>query len=223
MCASRPGGRGSKRFCSHARGEGRCRGMTLIELVVFIVIVSVGVVGMLSVLNIAVFNSADPMVRKQLLSIAEALLEEVEMQPFTYCDQSDGNWATATAATTAGGCAVFESLGAEAGQQRVPPDPANRFNHVTDYHDLSLAPPISDINGNAATAPEGYSANITVVPEALGGIASADCGAANDCSAMNVVRIRVEVCRAAACPSVIGDSIVLEGYRARAWPNDLPW
>lgn len=196
-------------------------GLTLIELVVFIVIVSVGLIGALSVLNITVFHSADPMVRKQMLSIAEALLEEVEMQPFTYCDQSDAGWATATAATTAGGCTTLEQLGAEGGQVRV--STTNRFNHVTDYHNLSLASPITDINGNAIAAPAGYSAKITVVPEALGTIASANCALTSDCSAMNAVRIRVEVCQVATCPSAVGESIVLEGYRARAWPNDQPW
>lgn len=207
----------------------RMAGLTLVELIVFIVIVSVGLVGVLTVLNFTVFRSADPMVRKQMLSIAEALLEEVEMQPFTYCDQSDAGWATATAATTAGGCAVLEALGPENSQSRV--SATNRFNHVTDYHNLGLGldlgsdpvSPITDINGNAIAAPAGYSARITVVPEALGTIASADCAAANDCSAMNAVRIRVEVCQAANCPSVLGERIVLEGYRARAWPNDQPW
>lgn len=54
----------------------RCsRGLTLIELVVFIVIVSVGIAGVLSSLNVSVMHSADPLQPKQALAVAEATLE----------------------------------------------------------------------------------------------------------------------------------------------------
>lgn len=52
-------------------------GVTLIELVIFIVIISVGLVGILSVMNVTTRNSADPMVRKQAMAMAEAVLEEI--------------------------------------------------------------------------------------------------------------------------------------------------
>lgn len=58
------------------------RGLTLIELVMFIVIVSVGVAGILLVLNVTVRGSADPMVRKQALAVAEALMDEVLSKEF---------------------------------------------------------------------------------------------------------------------------------------------
>ena len=61
----------------------RQRGITLIELIVFIVIVSVALVGVLSVLNVTARSGADPMIRKQMLAIAEALLEEVQSKPYT--------------------------------------------------------------------------------------------------------------------------------------------
>ena len=61
----------------------RQRGVTLIELIVFIVIVSVGLVGILSVLNLTTRSSADPLIRKQMLAIAEGLLDEVAAQPLT--------------------------------------------------------------------------------------------------------------------------------------------
>lgn len=56
--------------------------MTLIELIMFIVIVSVGVAGILSVMNVTVKSSADPMVRKQALAMAEAILDEVLAKDF---------------------------------------------------------------------------------------------------------------------------------------------
>lgn len=58
--------------------------MTLIELVMFIVIVSVGIAGILSVMNVVVKSSADPMVRKQAIAFADAVLEEVLTK--AYCD-----------------------------------------------------------------------------------------------------------------------------------------
>ncbi len=52
-------------------------GLTLIELVVFIVIVSIGVAGILLVMNTTVKSSADPMLRKQAAAMADAVMEEV--------------------------------------------------------------------------------------------------------------------------------------------------
>jgi MSHA pilin protein MshD len=56
-------------------------GITLIEVLVFIVVVSVGVVGLLSTFQITVKSSADPMVQKQLVAVAESLLDEILAQP----------------------------------------------------------------------------------------------------------------------------------------------
>ncbi|NBX20052.1 type IV pilus modification PilV family protein [Rhodoferax mekongensis] len=55
----------------------RHSGFTLIELIIFIVVVSAGLAGILSVMNTSVKSSADPMVRKQAIAIAESVLEEV--------------------------------------------------------------------------------------------------------------------------------------------------
>lgn len=58
------------------------RGFTLIELIIFIVVVSVGLVGILKVMDVTVKSSADPMVRKQTVAIAESLLEEILLKEF---------------------------------------------------------------------------------------------------------------------------------------------
>lgn len=52
-------------------------GLSLIELIIFVVIVSVALVGVLSVLNVTVKSSADPVIRKQALALAEAMLDEI--------------------------------------------------------------------------------------------------------------------------------------------------
>ena len=55
----------------------RQRGFTLIELIIFIVVVSAGMAGILSVMNTVVKSSADPMVRKQAMALADSILEEI--------------------------------------------------------------------------------------------------------------------------------------------------
>jgi len=55
----------------------------------FIVIVGAAVAGIIGMIGIATQSSADPLIRKQALSIAEAMLEEVRLQPFTLCDADE--------------------------------------------------------------------------------------------------------------------------------------
>ncbi len=56
------------------------RGVSLIELIMFIVIISIAVAGILLVMNKVTSHSADTLLRKQALAIAESLLEEIELQ-----------------------------------------------------------------------------------------------------------------------------------------------
>lgn len=190
------------------------RGLTLIELIIFIIVVSVALTGVLTVLNVTVRRSADPMISKQMLSIAEALLEEVQMHAFTYCDPNDAN--AATAASTAGCATTQEALGPEGTEARL--NAATPFNNVNDYFvatpGLLIISPIPDIT-NTSTAPAGYSARIVIVAENLHTITLVDTTPAN----MKALRIAVTVCRAATCPTIGADSIVLETYRTRYSPN----
>lgn len=57
-------------------------GISLIELIIFIVIISTALVGILLVMNQVTRSSADPLLRKQALAAAESLLEEIELQDF---------------------------------------------------------------------------------------------------------------------------------------------
>ena len=58
------------------------RGFTLIEVIIFIVVVGAGLAGILSVFTTSIKSSADPLVRKQALAIAESLLEEIVLKEF---------------------------------------------------------------------------------------------------------------------------------------------
>lgn len=68
---------------SSAPASGFGRGFTLIELLVFIVVVSIGLAGILSVMDTVVKSSADPMVRKQAVAVAESLLEEIMLKDYS--------------------------------------------------------------------------------------------------------------------------------------------
>lgn len=57
-------------------------GVSLVELVMFIVIVSIALIGVLKVMNLTTRSSATPMVQKQALAVAESLLEEIELKDF---------------------------------------------------------------------------------------------------------------------------------------------
>jgi len=169
------------------------RGLTLVELIVFIVIVGVALAGVLTVLNHTTRHSADPLLRKQALAIAEALLEEVTLQPFTWCDPDDANAATATGYA---GCTVAENnLAAEAGEARasaIPLDNVNDYNGVTTTTNIA--------GGGIA----GYAATVTVAQDALNGIPA-------DASLLITVSVTAG-----------GETIQLQGYRTRYAPNNLP-
>lgn len=188
----------------------REQGLTLIELVMFIMIVSIALVGVLSVLNITSKTSADPQIRKQALSIAEGLLEEVELAHFTYCDPTDatadtasGAFITAVPGVAPIGCA---SIVENAGQTAPEPVGSRPFDNVNDYVDAYGSAKTYTTDANGANLPAGYTATVNVVPEALNGIAAGE-----------VLRITVIVTN-----TNNSDTITLDGYRTRYAPTYLP-
>jgi MSHA pilin protein MshD len=58
------------------------RGMTLVELIIAMVIISVGVGGILVVYNTTTKNSVDPLIQKQMVAVAEGMMEEIIRMPF---------------------------------------------------------------------------------------------------------------------------------------------
>lgn len=55
-------------------------GVTLVELILSMVIISIALTGIFSVINLTVSHSADPIVQYQAIAIAEAYLEEILLQ-----------------------------------------------------------------------------------------------------------------------------------------------
>lgn len=59
------------------------RGFTLIELIVFIVIVLLALAAMVDVIRRVVSVSADPLQPKQAMLVAESMLEEILLKPYS--------------------------------------------------------------------------------------------------------------------------------------------
>ncbi len=123
------------------------KGFSLVELIVAMAIISITVVAMLELFKVNIVNSADPMIRKQLISVSESLMEEVLSKDFT--KQVDGYSGALTAANR------------------------SSFDTVTDYNGLSISP-IKGINGATLSSLSGYSAAIAVEPAVLGSLVSSD-------------------------------------------------
>jgi len=175
------------------------RGASLVELILFIVIVSVGLAGVLAVFSATAAKSADPVIRKQVLAIAESLLEEISLMPFTYCDPDDPAAATATSAA---GCATPEAPGVEGAETRY--STTTPFDNVSDYHGFGMTG-ITDLAGNAVPGLEAYSASVSVSSGGLGFTDTSD-----------VALISVTVTGPGR------ETATLSAYRVRYAPNALP-
>lgn len=116
------------------------RGFTLMEMVVAIVIISVGLAGLLLAFSTAVRSSADPLVQKQMIAIAEEMLEEVLLKPHAVAGVAPAN--------------ALVNCGA-AGASRVA------FDDVRDYHQYRTQG-VCDIDGVAVTGLEAYRVTVSV-------------------------------------------------------------
>lgn len=63
--------------------SGQQLGVTLIELIISMVIISIALVGIFSVINLNAAHSADPILRHQALAIAESYMEEILLQNYS--------------------------------------------------------------------------------------------------------------------------------------------
>lgn len=188
-------------------------GFTLIELVIFIVVISVAVVGLLGVISRTTSSSADPQLRKQALVLAESMLEEVQLARFTYCDALDPAAETAinalpfNATGNPGGCNTPQNVGAPASTVRP-------YYNVTDYVDAFGTAKTYTDDAAGVLFPKQYAVTVAITPEAALGPAGAQVAPADATpNNMNALRITVMVTYAG------GQPITLVGYRTRYAPN----
>ena len=98
-------------------GEG---GFTLVELLVFMVVVAIGLVALLRVFDHSVTHSVDPIIQVRALECAQAKMDEVLARRFDQASPSGGVPACGSASPGAVGCA---GISADAS-----------LNDVGDYH-----------------------------------------------------------------------------------------
>lgn len=156
----------------------------------FIVIVSVGLLGIVSAMSLSGRHGGDPAAHRQALALAESLLDEVELQPFTRCDPKG------PPAIPGGACVIAEGPGPEPGETRT--STTTPFDNVNDYSGFTM-PPVQAPDGTAISSLAGYSASVTANSGAtLGSLPTAD-----------VILVQVTV----TAPD--GWTVSLAGYRTR--------
>lgn len=187
---------------NYAVGSRRlARGLSLIELIVFIMIVGIALAGILGVMNLTTRASVEPLVQKQALAIAEAYLEEVLAMPFTYCDPDDPVAATVQIATA---CAIPDVIGIEGPGPETRGNSTTPFDNVSDYASLPTGVP-ADLDGTPIPGLGAYQVSVVVVAEALSTVTAAES-----------LRVTVTVTGPA------NTTVSLDGYRTRYAPNALP-
>lgn len=202
-------------MCIDAARPARCqRGLTMIDLILFIVIVGVAVMGVLGALAVSQKRSGDPQLRKQAVALAESLMEEIQLARFTYCDPAH-EFADTAANPAACPANLEEGVGPEAGNSRP-------FDNVNDYVAAFSTPqPISPLNnlsgaGSAVAVTGSYAATVTITPDvALGGPAIAPVANLAKPADTDVLQIAVTV-------SYGTEEVTLHGYRTRYAPNAIP-
>jgi MSHA pilin protein MshD len=119
----------------------RSLGFTLIEVLLAVVVIGGGVAGLMAVLTTTVKKSGDPLVTKQLLSIAEGMLEEIELKPY---NDTSNDAPTVVCAR-------------------------NTYNSVLDYSGYTTTGKICNLEGAEVAALSGYSVSVAVESSALSG------------------------------------------------------
>ena len=116
----------------------RSGGFSFLELLIFVVVVSTALLGVLSVINLDVSRSAEALQRKQAIAVAEAFIDEVLTRQFANPSAFVGT-----------------------------PTQINRpfFIDIDDYH-LFTSNGIFTKNGQVVSGLTGYSVSISITPSA---------------------------------------------------------
>jgi MSHA pilin protein MshD len=111
-------------------------GVTLVELIISMLVISIALAGVLSVMNFTTGRSADPMIQHQAIAIAEAYMEEILLQGFADPDGIGSD---------------------ESGEARAT------FDDVDDYNSLPDMV-VRDQNGNKISVLSSYEVRVEVSP-----------------------------------------------------------
>jgi MSHA pilin protein MshD len=125
------------------RCKGGQRGFSLVEAVMFIMVVSIALVVLMQAYSLSASALTEPVMRRQTLAVAQALLEEILLKDFA--NPTGGYAGPYSAATRA------------------------QFDDVMDYNGLTLTG-ITDLTNAPISGLENYSATVSVAAAAFGNV-----------------------------------------------------
>jgi MSHA pilin protein MshD len=136
----------------------RAGGTTLVEVILFILIVSIAVTAVVNALSVAVRASSDPLVQRQTLAIAESLIQEIDSQPYAQKDPYNPTGPD-------------DAIGPETGETRAgSPLPFDNPNDYSGYSETGIVAP----DGTSIPGLGSYSASVTAAQQAMGNVPSSD-------------------------------------------------
>jgi MSHA pilin protein MshD len=147
-----------RRFAPRNDGLNKCfpkpaYGFTLIELIIFIVIISVGLAGVLLIFDTVTRRSADPVRAKQAIAVAEGMLDEIMNKSF--CDPD-------TVTLPAPGTSVPATCGTHTTEAT-----RDLYDDVDDYIGYNRTG-VRDVASDATVVLAGYNVTVTVTMPAPG-------------------------------------------------------
>lgn len=115
------------------------RGFTLIEMLIAVIVIGIGLGGVMTAFSSSARNSADPLISKQIVAIAEEVMEEILLKPYAISGAAPGNGATSCGTVAANRSA---------------------FDDVRDYNSYQTTG-ICDIDGLAIAGLANYNLQVT--------------------------------------------------------------
>jgi MSHA pilin protein MshD len=122
----------------------RRRGFTLPELLLLIVVLGIGLGGIVSVFVTTVAHSADPLVQKQSMAVAESLMEEIMAQAYAEPVPPTAAGATRETFDSIQDYAGYNTVGVQAFSGGAIPELAS-------YNIAVTVGPVTAVNGATAT------------------------------------------------------------------------
>ncbi|MGD8484502.1 MAG: hypothetical protein PVF81_06560 [Thioalkalispiraceae bacterium] len=144
-------------------------GISMIELVIFILVIAIAFVGVMTVFINTQRYSADPMIRIKTVELAQSLMEEIMLRAYDENTPVGGGCVDNMASTRCGPAAnipnanapTSASFGPEGGETRA------LFDDVDDYHNIAYC-------GNGGTADAACTAACTALLDEQGNNIAAD-------------------------------------------------
>jgi len=143
MCNAR------KSRCTQAR---RQAGVTLVEVIMFILIVSIALTAVVNLLALTTAGSGDPLIRRQSLAIGESLVQEIDAVPYRQKDPYNPTGPN-------------DGIGPEAGETRAGTVlPFDNPNDYSGYSESGIVTP----DGTAIAGLSSYSASVLAAQQSVG-------------------------------------------------------